>query len=89
MTASLSRNETLSLLIISGACIGIIANTFQGDGNPVIASLALSGIAFSSTYCLIRWLGGVFMQAGFRGKDMSKLRQVEMSVRTHIPREPF
>jgi UDP-N-acetylglucosamine--dolichyl-phosphate N-acetylglucosaminephosphotransferase len=84
MTASneLSRNEAYSHLALFGVCIAIIANTFNGDGNPIVASLAFSGVAFSSTYCLIRWLGHAFMRAGFKGKDMSKLRKVEMSVRT-------
>jgi hypothetical protein len=82
--ASLSRNEALAHLILFGACVGVIANTFQGDGNPIVASLAFSGVAFSSTYCLIRWLGNAFMKAGFKGKDMSKLRQVELSVRIRV-----
>jgi UDP-N-acetylglucosamine--dolichyl-phosphate N-acetylglucosaminephosphotransferase len=78
MTTALTRHEQWSLLSIFGAGIAIIANSFNGDGNPIVASLAYSGIAFSSTYCLIRWLGDVFMKAGFRGKDMSKARKVEM-----------
>ncbi|KAF2423818.1 N-acetylglucosaminephosphotransferas-like protein [Tothia fuscella] len=78
MSPSLSRNEILTTFTIFGAGVAIIANTFQGDGNPIIASLAFSGVAFSSTYCLIRWLGGAFMKAGFKGKDMSKLRKVEI-----------
>ena len=72
MPNSLSRTETLALLSLFAACIGIIANTFHGDGEPLIASIAFSGIAFSSTYALIRWLGDVFIQAGLKGKDMSK-----------------
>ena len=81
MTTSLSRSERFSLFTIFGAGVAIIANSFNGDGNPIVASLAYSGIAFSSTYCLIRWLGDVFMKAGFKGKDMSKARKVEMCVR--------
>ena len=81
MTATvLSNTEALSLFAISGACFFIIANTFHGDGEPLIASLAFSGIAFSFTYSLIRWLGEVFMKAGLKGKDMSKSRKVEMWV---------
>ena len=78
MTTSLSRTETLSLCALSAACVGIIANSFQGDGEPLVASLAFSGIAFASTYSLIRWLGDVFMAAGLKGKDMSKARKTEM-----------
>ena len=79
-TTTLSRTEVLSLSSLSLACIGIIANTFHGDGEPLIASLAFSGIAFSFAYSLIRWLGAVFMAAGLKGKDMSKVRKVEMWV---------
>ncbi|KAF1983318.1 UDP-GlcNAc-1-phosphate transferase [Aulographum hederae CBS 113979] len=78
MSTSLTRTETLSLLSLSAACIGIIANTFQGDGEPLIASLAFSGLAFSLSFGMIRWLGDVFMKAGLKGKDMSKLRSVEI-----------
>ena len=77
---SLTRAETWSLTTLSVACVAIIANTFHGDGEPLIASLAFSGIAFSGTFSLIRWLGEVFMKAGFKGKDMSKVRKVEMCV---------
>ena len=77
---TLSSTETLSLCVISAACVGILANTFHGDGEPLIASLAFSGIAFSFTYSLIRWLGNAFMAAGLKGKDMSKVRKVEMWV---------
>jgi UDP-N-acetylglucosamine--dolichyl-phosphate N-acetylglucosaminephosphotransferase len=81
MTPSqLSRTETLSLLTLSIACCGVLANVFQGDGNPVAASLALSGLALSSTYSLIRWLGPTFIKANLKGRDMSKLKKVEMYV---------
>ena len=76
--AALGRTEKLSLLSLSAACIGIIANTFQGDGEPLIASLAFSGLAFAFTFCLIRWLGNAFMAAGLKGKDLSKARKPEM-----------
>ena len=76
--SSLSTNEALSLSVLSLACLGIIANTFQGDGEPLTASLAFSGIAFSATFSMIRWLGPVFMKAGLKGRDMSKLKRNEM-----------
>lgn len=75
---ALSRAETLSLATLSAACAAILANTFQGDGEPLIASLALSGIAFSLTYSMIRWLGPVFMKAGLKGVDMSKHHKKEL-----------
>jgi UDP-N-acetylglucosamine--dolichyl-phosphate N-acetylglucosaminephosphotransferase len=79
---SLTRDEQLSLLILSGCCLGIIANVFQGDGNPVVASLAFSGLAFASTYAMIRWLGNTFIKAGLKGRDMSKRKKLEMYVGT-------
>ena len=74
----LSNTEALSLSALSLACVGVVANTFQGDGEPVVASLAFSGIAFAASYTMIRWLGPVFMNAGLKGRDMSKLKQTEM-----------
>lgn len=78
MTSELSFTESLSLLSLSLACVGIITNTFSGDGEPLIASLAFSGIAFSAAYAMIRWLGPVFMKAGLKGKDMSKVHKKEI-----------
>ena len=78
MASSLSRTETLSLLSLTAACAAIIANTFQGDGAPLSASLALSGMAFTSTYAMIRWLGPTFIKAGIKGVDMSKLHKKEI-----------
>ncbi|KAL5336212.1 glycosyl transferase family 4-domain-containing protein [Aspergillus crustosus] len=69
---SLSRQETWSLLILAGICLGVLVNTFEGDGAPVVASIAFSGIAFAVTYSIIRWLGPVFIKAGLSGKDMAK-----------------
>lgn len=80
MSYTLSRTEQISLLSLSLACIGILTNTLQGDGEPLIASLAFSGIGFSFTYYLVRRLGGVFIKAGLKGRDMAKTRTTEMSV---------
>jgi len=80
MDSTLSRVETWSLLTLSVACFGILANTFQGDGEPLTASLAFSGIAFSLTYSLIRWLGETFMKANLKGRDMSKAKKIDMYV---------
>jgi hypothetical protein len=80
MTPALTRTEAWSLLVLFGVCAGIVANTLQGDGNPLSASIAFSGAAFAVSFCLIRWLGDTFMKAGLKGKDMSKARKVEMSV---------
>lgn len=75
---SLSRGETLTLLTISGASLAVLANTFSGDGEPLIASLALSCAAFALCYAMIRWLGPTFIKAGFRGRDLSKVNKVEL-----------
>lgn len=80
MSTVLGRTETLSLLGVTIACLGVLANTFNGDGEPLIASLAFSGIAFSFAYSLIQWLGQTFIHAGLKGRDMSKPRKPEMSV---------
>ena len=80
MTTNLSKVESWNLLTISAACVGIIVNTFHGDGEPLIASLAFSGLAFALTFSLIRWLGDTFMKANLKGRDMSKLRNTEMYI---------
>ncbi|KAF2019475.1 N-acetylglucosaminephosphotransferas-like protein [Aaosphaeria arxii CBS 175.79] len=77
-STSLTTTEVYSLLSLSLACVAILANTLQGDGNPLIASIAFSGIAFSSSYALIRWLGNAFIRRGFKGRDMSKTKQTEI-----------
>ncbi|KAG9229415.1 putative UDP-N-acetylglucosamine:dolichyl phosphate N-acetylglucosamine-1-phosphate transferase [Amylocarpus encephaloides] len=76
--SALSFTETLSLLSLSIASLAIIANTFQGDGAPLVASLAFSGLAFASSFSMIRWLGPTFMKAGLKGKDMSKVHKKEI-----------
>ena len=80
MQSTLTNRESWSLLALLIASVGIIFNTFQGDGEPLIASLAFSGLAFSTTYSLIRWLGNTFIKANLKGQDMSKVRKVEMQV---------
>jgi hypothetical protein len=85
----LSVVEQLSLLSIFGAGVGILANTFHDDGEPLIAALAFSGVAFSLTYALIRWLGEAFMKAGFKGKDLSKTRTNEMYARVNTCFDPI
>ncbi|KLU81396.1 UDP-N-acetylglucosamine-1-P transferase [Magnaporthiopsis poae ATCC 64411] len=77
-TTDLSKNETLSLLSLFAACVAVLANTFKGDGEPLVASLALSGIAFAASYAMIRWLGPTFIKAGIKGVDMSKTHKKEI-----------
>lgn len=77
-TTSLSRGETLTLLTVAGASLAVLANTFHGDGEPLVASLALSLAAFALCYAMIRWLGPTFVAAGFRGRDLLKPRRPEL-----------
>ena len=77
-STSLTRPETLSLLTLSSASVAVLLNTFHGDGEPLIASLSLSLLAFALCYAMIRWLGPTFMKAGFRGRDMSKAHKSEI-----------
>ncbi|KAH8681513.1 glycosyl transferase family 4-domain-containing protein [Xylariales sp. PMI_506] len=72
-TTQLSRTESLSLSAFALLCTTILANTFQGDGEALIASLALSGLAFTASYAMIRWLGPTFIKAGLKGRDMAKV----------------
>lgn len=83
MIAVLSRTEAWSLLALAIACVGLIANTFHGDGEPLLVSLAFSGLAYSATYALIRWLGPTFVSAGLKGKDMSKPIKKDMYCAIH------
>lgn len=72
MSTSLSRTEKVSLIALSGASLAVLANTFHDDGEPLVASLALSVLAFAGCFVMIRQLGPRFIAAGFSGRDMSK-----------------
>ena len=87
MDSQLSSRESWSLAVLFLVSLGVIANTFQGNGEPLVASLAFSCSAFSLTYSLIRWLGDTFMRANLKGRDMSKVRKVEMLVHRMHHRE--
>jgi UDP-N-acetylglucosamine--dolichyl-phosphate N-acetylglucosaminephosphotransferase len=50
-TTSLSRTEILTLSLISGASCAVLANTLHGDGEPLIASLALSFLGWDLPLC--------------------------------------
>lgn len=77
---SLTAKEVLYLSLLTVACCGIVAHSLRGEVEPVLVSVAFSGIAFAFTYSLIRWLGKAFMKAGLKGRDMSKLGKEEMYV---------
>lgn len=72
-TTQLSGNETYSLAALSATCAAILYHSFQGDGEALFASLALSGLAFAASYAMIRWLGPSFIKAGMKGRDMAKV----------------
>ncbi|KAJ6136764.1 hypothetical protein N7497_012317 [Penicillium chrysogenum] len=75
---TLSRKETWRLLALVGAGLAILNATFQGDGAPLVASIALCGIAFAVAFSLVRWLGPAFIKAGLKGKDMAKPSRPEI-----------
>lgn len=78
MASTLSRAEAWSLLSLLIVSLAVLANTFQGDGAPVVASLAFSTLAFSVTFAFVRWSGPSFAKAGMKGKDLSKRDGKEM-----------
>ena len=78
MSSSLSRSEVWPLLALFGGSLAVLANTFQGDGAPVVAAIAFSTLAFSVTYAFIRWSAQSFASAGMKGRDMSKRDAKEM-----------
>ncbi|KAI5921570.1 glycosyl transferase family 4-domain-containing protein [Camillea tinctor] len=72
-STALSRTETINLIGLVSVCATIFVRTLEGEGEPLLASLALSGFAFAASYAMIRWLGPTFIKAGLKGRDMSKL----------------
>lgn len=74
----LSSTEIYSLGVLSSVCLAILFNAWKSDGEPLFASLAMGGLAFSFSYALILWTGSVFMQRGYKGRDLSKRNPTEM-----------
>ena len=74
----LSATEVYSLGIVSAVCAAILFNAWQSDGEPLFASLAISGLGFAFSYAIVRWTGDVFIKRGYKGKDMSKKNPTEM-----------
>jgi UDP-N-acetylglucosamine--dolichyl-phosphate N-acetylglucosaminephosphotransferase len=79
-STALSTTEVCTLWVLIGTSIAIVTNSFHGDGEPLMVSLAFSLFAFATTYSLIRWLGPSFMKVGLKGKDMAKAKKPEMYV---------
>ena len=76
----LSATEVYSLSVVSAVCLAILINAWRSDGEPLFAALAISGLGFSFSYALLRWTGDVFMQRGYKGRDMSKKNPTDMYV---------
>ncbi|KAK5133809.1 hypothetical protein LTR08_007239 [Meristemomyces frigidus] len=74
----LTRTEAYALSGLSVACLAVLANAWQSDGEPLFASFAISGIGYAFTYALIRWTGDVFIKRGYKGRDLSKKNAVEI-----------
>lgn len=74
----LSRTESGSLALLSAVCIGLLARAFNSGGEPIVASIALTGFAFAASYALIVQTGPN-LQKVFKGTDLSK------RVRKEIP----
>ncbi len=72
-STDLSRTETLYLTGLALVCVAVLVRTFEGEGEPLIASLALSGVAFADSYAMIRWLGPTFIKSGLKGRYLSKV----------------
>ncbi|CAJ2514226.1 Uu.00g023450.m01.CDS01 [Anthostomella pinea] len=70
---ALSSTESVALSGVAVVCVATLIRTFDGEGEPLVASLALSGLAFAASYAMIRWLGPTFLKAGLKGRDMSKV----------------
>lgn len=77
-TGRLSRTESGSLALLSALSVGLLARAFNNGGEPIVASLALTGFAFAATYSLIVQ-SGPNLQRIFKGVDLSK------RVRREIP----
>lgn len=76
---SLTHTETLTHLSLSLAALSLLANTLTSTpGQPLLASLALSTLAFSLAYAMIRWLAPSFVAHGFKGRDLCKAGRPEL-----------
>lgn len=82
----LTNTEAYSLSVLSVGCLAVLFNAWKSDGEPLFASLAISGLAFAFSYATILWTGDVFMKRGYKGKDFSKKTPAEMYVCRRAPR---
>lgn len=70
-TGCLSAKESGALGLLTALSIGLLSRAFNHGGEPIIASLALSGCAFTATYALIVQASPSLLKV-FSGKDMAK-----------------
>lgn len=76
---TLTQTETLTLLFLTTVSLTLLANTLTQDpSQPLVASLALSTLAFSLAYAMIRWLAPAFVRQGFKGRDLCKAGRPEL-----------
>ncbi|KAL7270564.1 tunicamycin resistance protein [Rhizina undulata] len=78
MSQQLTAGWYFFLFTLVGACCGLIYTVFSGEGEPLIASLGVSGIAFAASFCMISWLGDAFKKVGLKGKDLAKSDRREL-----------
>lgn len=83
----LSGTEKTGLGGLSFLCLTILISSWRNDGEPLYASLAISGLAYAFTYCTIRWTGDVFLANGFGGEDKSKKHKPRLCEHSidHLP----
>ncbi|GAB7363695.1 hypothetical protein MBLNU230_g4263t1 [Neophaeotheca triangularis] len=74
----LTSTEAYSLSGLSIVGLAILINAWKSDGEPLFASLAISGLAFAFAYALVKWTGDVFIRRGYKGKDLSKKNATEI-----------
>ncbi|KXT18701.1 hypothetical protein AC579_2715 [Pseudocercospora musae] len=74
----LSRSEVYTLGVFAAACLAVLSSSWRNDGEPFYASLAISGLAYTFSYCVIRWTGDVFLTRGYKGKDKGKKHEPEL-----------
>lgn len=78
MSQKISTGWYFFLFTLVGSSSGLIYTVFKGDGEPLVASLGFSGIAFAATFALISWLGDAFKKVGLKGRDISKSDRREL-----------
>lgn len=78
MLSTLSSTETIYLSVGSLASIAVLINAWRENGEALYSSLAISGLAFTISFALIRWTGSSFVAKGFKGRDMGKKNPIEL-----------